>query len=90
MAIFEKSVKTSLELFKSSLFDKSAYECYSNSSCLPKFYNVQERCFMGIEESIHNRQIVQIRKDKWILDSGCSRHITVNPDMLNDIIYKDE
>ena len=45
---------------------------------------------MGVEESIHNGQIVQIKKNKWILDSGCSRHMTGNPDMLNDIIYKDE
>ena len=90
MAIFEKSVKTSLELFKSSLFHESAYECYSNSSCLPKFYNVQERCFMGIKESIHNGQSVQIKRNKWILDSGCSRHMTGNPNMLNNIIYKDE
>src|SRR5574338_547207 len=89
MAIFEKSVKTSLELFKSSLFHESAYECYSNSSCLPKFYNVRERCFMGIKESIHNGQSVQIKRNKWILDSGCSGHMTGNPDMLNNIIYKD-
>ena len=31
---------------------------------------------------------MQIKKNKWILDNGCSRHMTGNPDMLNDIIYK--
>ena len=44
---------------------------------------------MGVEESIKNKQTVQIKKNKWILDSGCSRHMTGNPNMLNDIIYKD-
>ena len=37
---------------------KSAYECYSNSSYLPKLYDMQEICFMGVEESIHSGQIV--------------------------------
>ena len=32
---------------------------------------------------------MQIKKNKWILDSGCSRHMTGNLNMLNDIIYKD-
>ena len=80
MAIF---VNTSLEIFRSSLSFESAYNQYSNSSCLPKLFDVQESCFMGVEESIHNGQIMQIKKNKWILDSGCSRHMTVNPAMLN-------
>ena len=32
---------------------------------------------------------MQIRKNKWILESGCSRHMTGNPNILTDIIYKD-
>lgn len=79
--MFEKIVNTSLEIFRSSLSLKSTYNQYSNSSCLPKLYDVQETCFMGVEESIHNRQIVQIKKKKWILDSGCPRHMTGNPNM---------
>ena len=86
MAMF---VNTSLEIFRSSLSLESAYNQYSNSSCLPRLFDVQESCFMGVEESIHNGQIVQIRKNKRILDSGCSRHMIGNPDILNDIIYKD-
>ena len=89
MTMFEKLVNTSLEIFRSSLSHESAYNQYSNSSCLPKLYDVQEICFMGVEESIHNGKIMQINKNKWILDSGCSRHMNGNPDMLNDIIYKD-
>ena len=89
MAMFKKIVNTSLGIFRPSLSLESAYNQYSNSSCLPKLYDAQETCFMGVEESIHNGQIMQIKKNKWILDSGCSRHMTGNPDMLNDIIYKD-
>ena len=37
---------------------------------------------MAFEESTLNGQIVKNKKNKWILDSGCSRHITGNPDML--------
>ena len=79
MAIF---VNTNLEVFKSSLFHESTYNQYSNSSYLPKLFDVQESCFMGVEESIHNGQIVQIRKNKWILDSGCSKHMKENEKML--------
>ena len=86
MAMF---VNTSLEIFRSSLSLESAYNQCSNSSCLPKLFDVRETCFMGIEESIHKGQIVQIIKNKWIFDSGCSRHLTGNPDILDDIIYKD-
>ena len=86
MAIF---VNTNLEVFKPSLFLESAYNQYSNSSCLPRLFDVRESCFMGVEESIHNGQIVQIINKKWILDKGHYRHMTGNLDMLNDIIYKD-
>ena len=86
MAMF---VNTSLEIFRSSLSLESAYNQCSNSSSLPKLFDVQESCFMAVEDSIHNGQIVQIKKKKWILDYGSSRHMTGNPDMLNDKIYKD-
>ena len=61
MAMF---INTSLEIFKSQLFLESAYNQCSNSSFLPKLFDVQESCFMSVEESIHNGQIVQIRKNK--------------------------
>ena len=90
MAIFGDFVNTSLKLFKSSLSHKSTYSYYRKPSYLPSFYSVQkEKCYMAFEESTLNGQMVQIKKNKWILDSGCSRHMTVNPEILNDIIYED-
>ena len=80
MAMFKKFVNTSLEIFGPSLSLESSYNQFSNSNCLPKLYIVQETWLMVVEESIHNGQIVQIKKNKWILDSGCSRHMTGNPD----------
>ena len=44
---------------------------------------------MAIEDSIQNGQTIQIKRNKWILDSGCSRHMTGNPNMLNNVTYKE-
>ena len=49
----------------------------------------EQTCYMAFDESTPNGQTVQIEKDKWILDSGCSRHMTGNPKILNDTIYQD-
>jgi len=73
----------------SSLFHKFACDYYKKSSYLQNEYDVQELCCMENEESSQNGQTVKIRKNKWILDSGCSRHMTRNLDMVNDITYKD-
>ena len=88
MAIFGNFVHT--DFFKSLLLHKFAYSYYLKSSYLPILNSVQkETCFMAIRESTLDEQIVQIKKNKWILDSGCSRHMTGNSEMLNDITYKD-
>ena len=89
MAYFEKFSKNSSHMIKSFLSHKFTYDSYIESSNLQNLFTVQESCFMASNESIHNGQVVQIRKNKWILDSGCSRHMTGNPEILNDIIYKD-
>ena len=46
-------------------------------------------CYMAFEESTLNGKMVQINKNKWILDSGCSRHMTGDSEILNDINYED-
>jgi len=63
MAIFEKFVNTSIKLFKLSMFHKFAYDYYKSSHLLSLFV-VQESCYMAFEESSHNGQIVQIKKNK--------------------------
>ena len=58
MAMFKKFVNACLEIFISLLSLESAYNQYSNTSCLLRLFDVQESCFMGIEESIQNKQTV--------------------------------
>ena len=87
MAIFEDFVNTSSKQFESSLFHKSAFE---KLRYLPNWCVVQEQmCYMAFDESTLNGQMVQIKKNKWILDSGCSRYMTGDPEILNDINYED-
>ena len=84
MAFLENFVNTSLNLCISSKYHRSAYSFYEKSSYLSNWFVMHEQtCYMAFEESITNGQTVQIEKDKWILDSGCSRHMTRNPEILN-------
>ena len=77
------------KIFKTLVSHMSAYY-YRKSSYLPSLYSMQkETCLMATDESTLKMQTMELKKNKWILDSGCSRHMTGNPDMLNDIIYKD-
>ena len=47
-------------------------------------------CYMAFDESTLNGKMLQIKKKKWILDSGYSRHMTRDPEILNDINYDDD
>ena len=90
MAFLENCVKTVLNLCISSKYHKSAYSYFEKSSYLPNWCVMQgQTCYMAFDESTSNGQTVQIEKDKWILDSGCSRHMTGNPEILKDITYHD-
>lgn len=90
MAFLENCVKTVLNLCISSKYHKSAYSYFEKSSYLPNWCVMQgQTCYMAFDESTPNGQTVQIEKDKWILDSGCSRHMTGNPEILKDITYQD-
>ena len=44
---------------------------------------------MAVENSNSRKQLVEMKKDKWILDSGWSRHMTGNPELLNNLKYED-
>ena len=89
MAMFKKFVNTSLE--------------YSDHHCLLSLHiiNIQiqvvyQNCMMCRKHALwvlRNQSTMDklciSKKNEWILDSGCSRHMTGNPKMLKDIIYKD-
>ena len=46
-------------------------------------------CYMALDEQTTDDKTLQIKTDKWTLDSGCSRHMSGNLNILKDIVYKD-